>query len=370
MTIEQLDVVIRSGTVPTLLLLAWLIFRDRLQFGRLAVLFVPLAICLSAFVIGNTPLASLRLGGVSGALANSLSGYTVIFLWWFCLSCFDSRFKVEGSALWVGLIWAAIATLDRGLLGWTIAGDELSAVLVIIAFGIVGHLVWRLIAERAGDLVDIRQHARITVAGLLGGMLFIDLAADTLFGFAWRPQMFTLIQNMMILVFSLWLATKLLIVRENILTFGVAPNETGIESQDFWPVDRRADALNRRLSDLMEEQKIYLDPDLSFGDFVKAMSASERQVRKLINQDLGYDHFRIFLNQYRVTEAKRLITARSRRNDKLIAVAMDSGFASLASFNRAFNAIEGCSPSEYRAHSLTNDAIPGQTSPQGVAANI
>ena len=72
MTIYQLDVVIRAGAVTTMLLLAWLIFRDRRQFGRLAVLFLPLAICLSAFVIGNTPVASLRLGGISGALANSL----------------------------------------------------------------------------------------------------------------------------------------------------------------------------------------------------------------------------------------------------------------------------------------------------------
>jgi AraC-like DNA-binding protein len=77
------------------------------------------------------------------------------------------------------------------------------------------------------------------------------------------------------------------------------------------------------------------------------MSAPERTVRTLINHELGYDHFRTFLNHYRVAEARRLLSDRNR-DDKLITVALDSGFASLASFNRAFRAIEGRTPSDYR----------------------
>lgn len=46
----------------------------------------------------------------------------------------------------------------------------------------------------------------------------------------------------------------------------------------------------------------------------------------------------------------------ARRDDKLIAIAFDSGFASLPSFNRAFRAIKGCAPGAYRA------APPSETS--------
>jgi AraC-like DNA-binding protein len=70
----------------------------------------------------------------------------------------------------------------------------------------------------------------------------------------------------------------------------------------------------------------------------------------MINHELGYDHFRVFLNHYRVAEARRRLEDPSRA-DKLITVALDSGFASLASFNRAFRSIEGCAPSAYRAAS-------------------
>lgn len=105
--------------------------------------------------------------------------------------------------LGVGLAWAAIASVDRGLLGDALAGKGLSLLLVPLGFAIVGHMVWRLMAERQGDLIQHRHDARIMVAVLLGGMLFIDLAADALFGFAWRPLAFAMTQNAMALAFGL-----------------------------------------------------------------------------------------------------------------------------------------------------------------------
>ena len=98
----------------------------------------------------------------------------------------------------------------------------------------------------------------------------------------------------------------------------------------------------------METERVFLNPNLTFSKFVELMSAPERAVRTLVNQELGYDHFRNFLNHYRVGEARRLLQDRARE-EKLISIALDSGFASLASFNRAFRAVEGCTPSEFRA---------------------
>lgn len=33
---------------------------------------------------------------IVGAIAHTVSGFAVVFLWWFCLSCFDSRFSLKG----------------------------------------------------------------------------------------------------------------------------------------------------------------------------------------------------------------------------------------------------------------------------------
>jgi AraC-like DNA-binding protein len=330
-----------------MLLLACLLLSHRRQLGLPAVLFAPLALCVAGFVTGNSQIVSMVPVGIVGAVAHTVSGFTVVFLWWFCLSCFDSRFRLNGGVLSVGLVWATIAGVDRGLFGETFANKGLSLLLVSLGFAIVGHLVWRLLAEREGDLIQQRYDARVMVAILLGGMLFIDLAADALFGFAWRPLAFALLQNALILAFGLWLAGRLLTVRADVLTFGIAEKASAVQTAPP-PVARQHDELSRRLRLLMETERIFLDPELTFEAFARRMGASERTVRTLINQELGYDHFRSFLNHARVAEARRLLASQDH-NTKLITVALDSGFASLASFNRAFRAIEERSPSDYRA---------------------
>jgi len=362
MIMAQLDLALRFGSASTFLLLAWLLLCQRRRVGLPAVLFAPLAVCVAGFVIGNTPLALLRPAGSIDVLANAASGFTVIFLWWFALSCFDSRFRLQGGVLMVGLAWAGIAAADRGLLGARLADAGLSQGLVPMGFAIVGHLVWRLLDERQGDLIEQRHNARVLVAVLLGGMLFIDLAADALLGFDWRPLAFAMSQNAMILGFGVWLAGQVLGVRDDVLTFGVAgavPVPTG-PAPDAG--DGRIEALHLRLKMLIESERVHLDPELTFAGFVERMSAPERAVRTLINRHLGFDHFRAFLNHHRVAEARRLLED-GGRNDKLITIALDSGFASLASFNRAFRAIEGCSPSAYRA-AVRPLAAPGSPLPK------
>lgn len=349
MSVFQLDILIRVGALTTTLLLAWILLRQRGQIGLPAVLFAPLAICLSGFLVGNTPFSPVLLSGLPAAIASAASGFTVIFLWWFCLSCFDRRFRLRGPVLAVGLIWAVIAALDRGLLGERFAALGLSRLLVAMGFGIVAHLVWRLVAERPGDLLQRRHDARILVAVLLGGILFVDLAADAIFGFAWRPLAFSMAQNMAIFGVSLWLVGKIVEARPSVLAFDAAARTAPADSASSDGEDAADGHLAARLKALIETDRIFLDPDLTFAMFVQRMAAPERTVRRLINHQLGFDHFRTFLNHYRVAEARRLLGDRRKADDKLIAIAFDSGFASLASFNRAFLALEGRSPSAYRA---------------------
>ncbi len=354
MMISQFDAAIRVGSASILFLLAWLLLSHRGQRGLPATLFVLLAICFAGFVVGNTPLLSLRPTGLFGDIAHAVSGFTVIFLWWFSLSCFDSRFRLKGGVLVVGLTWAVVAAVDRGLFGDAFANAGLSPLLVLLGFAIVGHLVWRLVEERQGDLIQQRHDARIMVAVLLGGMLFIDLAADALFGFTWRPLAFAMTQNAMIFAFGLWLARKLLTVRADALTFGIAKGESAPAEIAPRSAPFPGSELHRRLSVLIETERVFVDPGLTFARFVERIGAPERTVRTLVNQQLGYDHFRTFLNHHRVAEACRLLED-GEREDKLISVALDSGFASLASFNRAFRAIKGCTPSEYRTAALQDE---------------
>ena len=370
MNLGQLDGAIRLGCITMLLLLSWLLFRQRRKVGVPALLFPPMAICLSGFLIGNTPDPSLRLSGTPSAIAHFASGCTVVFLWWFCLACFDRHFRPRGRVLAVGIAWIALAAANRAI---AYPVPVLSYASVALGFGIVAHLIWRLYAEREGDLIQKRYDARVMVSLLLGGLLLIDLSVDVIFGFAWRPLPFTLAQNGAILGFSLWLAGQVLSARSGVLNFDDARKapapllaETGVDNG-------MADGeLRHRLVRLIESERIHLDPELTFATFVQRMNAPERVVRKLINHEMGFDHFRSFLNHYRIMEARKLLVDPRRSKDKLIGIALDSGFGSLPSFNRVFRATESCTPSEYKDANLaarsadeTHDMLPKSSSATG-----
>jgi AraC-like DNA-binding protein len=140
------------------------------------------------------------------------------------------------------------------------------------------------------------------------------------------------------LAFCAWLGLRLLPV----------PASASAPAPAALPAQGEEARLTERLRVPIEVERVHLEPDLTFAAFVRRMGAPERTVRQLINHRLGHDHFRAFLNACRVAEAKRLLADPARAGDKLIAIALDSGFASLASFNRAFQALEGRPPSAFR----------------------
>lgn len=336
MNAQELDVIIRVAGAT---LLVWAAIRMRSD-GR--PWFIALAICLCGFLAGNTADASLRLSAPLGTLAALVAGYAAVFLWWWCLSVFDASFRPRGAVLAVGVLWIVIASFDRGLFGPWIAEKGLSWGLIGLGLIMVGHLAWRLLTDRDGDTIDQRRQARIAVVILLGGQLLADLCIDLVMGLDWQPAAFPIVQNGVILAFVGWLLS-LDLTKQRIAVgeAAVASDPSGIST-----VDEVAAA---RLRQIMETERPYLDPGLSFADMVRAMGTSERQVRRAINR-MGYDHFRTFVNASRVAEARRRLASPAHQEDKLIAIAFDCGFASLASFNRVFRDMEGRPPSAFRAN--------------------
>lgn len=339
MDLSQLDVITRVAGATLLLVLGVLLARDP-RTRRLAAYFAPMALCLAGFLAGNTPEPSLRLAGPLSHASALVAGYAAVFLWWFCLVSFDPTFRPRGGVLAAGLAWLVLASADRGLLGPALESRGLSWALIALGLGMIGYLFWRLVRDRAGDLVDERRRARILVVVLLAGQLGADFLVDLVMGLDWGPQGFTIVQNAALLAFAAWLGLRLLPVP--------APAPASAPAPGALPAHDEEARLTERLRVLVEVDKVHLEPDLTFADFVRRMGAPERTVRRLINQRLGHDHFRAFLNACRVAEARRLLADRARAGDKLIAIALDSGFASLASFNRAFQAVEGRPPSAFR----------------------
>ena len=344
---NQLDVVVRVAGATLLLFLAALLAREP-RTRRLAVYFAPMAVCLAGFLAGNTSDPTLRLGGPLGHVGALIAGYAAVYMWWFCLASFDETFRPRGGVLAAGLAWIAIASADRGLLGPAVEGKGLSWLLIALGLSMIAYLAWRLVRDRAGDLVEESRRARVLVVVLLAGQLLADFLVDLVMGLEWGPPAFTIVQNTVFLAFSAWLALRLLPVSPP----RAAPLPTAL------PANSDEARLAERLRTLVEVEQVHLEPDLTFADFARRLGAPEKTVRELINHRLGHDHFRAFLNAHRVAEARRRLADPAHAGDKLITIALDSGFASLASFNRAFQAVEGRPPSAFRV--LRNDPPPSE----------
>lgn len=344
MALHELDVIVRVAGATLLL---WAALAPGAPRAAARPYFIPLAFCIAGFLAGNSPDQDLRLSGTAGRIGVIVAGYAAVALWWWCLAVFDRRFRPRGLVAGVGIAWICIASVDRGLLGPELAGRGLSWALIGLGSFMIAHLSWQLLHDRRDDLIERRRDARAWVVALLAGQLAADIAVDVILGFDWQPQWFSILQNLIFLAFTGWLLS-LDLRAENTTRVAIRRTDPPVSAGSVDDVDPE---LLRRLSDLIEVRRIHLDPTLTFDRFVAEIGAPERTVRRLINRQLGHDHFRSFLNVYRVAEAKRRLTHPEHRSDKLIAIAMDSGFASLASFNRAFRTIEGCSPSGFRAGS-------------------
>ncbi|MEZ4399964.1 MAG: AraC family transcriptional regulator [Kofleriaceae bacterium] len=91
-------------------------------------------------------------------------------------------------------------------------------------------------------------------------------------------------------------------------------------------------------------QEWWREPDLDLAELARRLGTNTRYVSRALNEGLGVS-FSEFINRARVDEAKR----RLRGPGEILAIALEVGFASKASFNRAFKLYAGCTPSAYRA---------------------
>lgn len=112
------------------------------------------------------------------------------------------------------------------------------------------------------------------------------------------------------------------------------------ESQD----DKSSDNLMERITELMETDRIYLNPELKVNDVADALGVHRNAISSCINKQKECS-FNQFVNEYRVEHAMKLM--RETSDKKISAIRVESGFASDTSFFRIFKAATGMTPKEW-----------------------
>ncbi|ASK29662.1 hypothetical protein CEY12_05890 [Chryseobacterium sp. T16E-39] len=100
-----------------------------------------------------------------------------------------------------------------------------------------------------------------------------------------------------------------------------------------------------RLISYMENNKPYLDFDLTLQKLAAQMDLPEKELSILINQKIG-KHFFDFINEYRIEDAKILL--KDQPELTVLEILYEVGFNSKSSFYTAFKKETGITPSNYR----------------------
>ena len=100
-----------------------------------------------------------------------------------------------------------------------------------------------------------------------------------------------------------------------------------------------------RICGLMESQKLYLNSGLKITDIALALGVNRYYISDCINSTKGCS-FSQFVNTYRIEHAKQMLSVQP--DIKLSEVWMSSGFSTERTFLRAFKAITGMTPSEFK----------------------
>lgn len=104
--------------------------------------------------------------------------------------------------------------------------------------------------------------------------------------------------------------------------------------------------IRTKIMKAFDEDKIYRNNDMGLDDLAKHIKHNRYKVSQVINTYFSMN-FYSFLNEYRIKEAKRLLTSNPSMSVK--AIMYEVGFNSKNSFYTAFKRNIGISPNDYRS---------------------
>lgn len=105
--------------------------------------------------------------------------------------------------------------------------------------------------------------------------------------------------------------------------------------------------LKDKLLELFESQEIFKQNDLKITQVSQMLFTNRTYVSNLINAEFKCT-FSDFVNRYRITEAKRIMTESMEQNFTISYIAEASGFSSANTFIRIFKQQEGTTPGKFR----------------------
>ena len=106
--------------------------------------------------------------------------------------------------------------------------------------------------------------------------------------------------------------------------------------------------LSANLQQLLFQHNLFLQPNLRLTDLSKQLDVPEYRISKIVRTQFHASNFNQFINKLRIEHAITLLSDPTKQHWPVLVVGMESGFASVGPFTRAFKAAMGDTPHEFR----------------------
>jgi len=282
-------------------------------------------------------------------LASDIMTMLPALFWLVCQLAFARRPQL-------GSVWAVLAlysfiapAITRGL-GLNIEFSNMSTLLgwripQFCEYLVILNGLWVIVASWRDDLVDSRRRLRAAMLVTLGSTgLWVTVSLNAGFGGS-------LSIYIAVALCSFVVGFLLLQGREGVL-LGLKRDDELLPpleiSQDTAELKQKNELKQdiAALEKVMDDEKFYRTEKLTLSMLAAEIGLPEYKTRALINQTFNYRNFNDYVNQLRIEEASdRLI---SESETPIQNIALDIGYRTLSSFNRAFKEITDQTPTEFR----------------------
>jgi AraC-like DNA-binding protein len=115
------------------------------------------------------------------------------------------------------------------------------------------------------------------------------------------------------------------------------------------------------LDQQMTTEKLYRQSQLTVAELAERVGLPSHHISQLLSEHLQ-TNFYDYVNRFRVEEVKESLVDAKKENITILALALEAGFNSKASFNNAFKKCTGVSPSQYKTQKLAENLqqMPGK----------
>ena len=116
------------------------------------------------------------------------------------------------------------------------------------------------------------------------------------------------------------------------------------------------------IKNILYKEQMFLQANLKMIDIAHRLDVPEYRISRALRFHFNGRNFNQFINSLRVEYARKLLESPSNHHWTILVVALESGFASIGPFNRAFKAEYGCTPYEYKQKYSSDEEACIQTS--------